>query len=109
MVSLGALGVFVAANAGNGAGAVVVRGADGYEVTVPPGQSTRVFVPGPVGDTVVVVEDGVARVAASDCRHQICVNMGSISAPGEMIVCVPNEVTVLVTGRRDEGPDAVTR
>ena len=90
-------------------GAVVVRGPDGFEEIVAGGGDARFVVPGPVGETVVVVDGGVAFVESSDCRHQVCVNIGQISAPGELIACVPNGVTVVVAGGREAGPDAVTR
>lgn len=92
-----------------GSGAIIIRGEGGFEETVAAGGSGTFVVPGPVGETVVVVEDGVAHVESSDCRHQICVNMGRIRAPGELIACVPNGVTVVIEGRSEDGPDAVTR
>ena len=85
---------------------VTIRGASGFEEVVALGGEGRYVVPGPVGETVVVVDGRGVFVESSDCEHQLCVNMGRISSPGELIACVPNGVTIVVNGRREDGPDA---
>lgn len=57
-----------------------------------------------VGVTVFV-EDGSARVIQSDCRDQTCVHMGAIHLAGESVVCLPNRVSVVLTG--EDALDAV--
>lgn len=109
MVVAGAAGMFAFSHATGDGGSIVIRGADGYEETVGPGEDARFVVEGPVGETVVVVDGGVAFVESSDCPHQLCVNMGRVKAPGELIACVPNGVSIVVMGRSEDGPDAVTR
>ncbi len=109
MVIGGSAGMYALAVSPDSGGAFIIRGPDGFEETVTRGADVRFVVPGPVGETVVVVDGGVAFVESSDCKHQLCVNMGRISAPGELIACVPNGVTVVVAGAREGGPDAVTR
>lgn len=42
----------------------------------------------------VIIENGEVYVAHADCPRQICVNTGKISAVGEQIACLPNEVLV---------------
>ncbi len=109
MVVGGSVGFFALSHASGEGGSIVIRGADGFEEVVAAGGNGRFTVAGPVGETVVVVDGGVAIVESSSCRQQICVNTRSVSAPGELIACVPNGVTVVVTGPREGGPDAVTR
>jgi len=109
MVIGGVAGMYALAVSQDSGGTFTIRGPGGFEETVPHGASARFVVPGPVGETVVIVGGGVAYVESSDCTHQLCVNTGEISAPGELIACVPNGVTVVVDGEREGGPDAVTR
>lgn len=52
----------------------------------------------------------------SDCSGQDCVDHEAVSKNGEMIVCLPNRVTVEITdsqndgtGGSDEGYDAISR
>jgi hypothetical protein len=66
-------------------------------------------VPGPLGNTIVVVQDGKVSVAESPCRAKICVRTGHIAHNGDLIVCVPNKVVVRVTGNEELPYDAITR
>jgi hypothetical protein len=63
---------------------------------------------GPVGRTVIIVEDGKAWVEDSDCREKICIKMGKLTRPGEQAVCLPNRVIVQMKGSRG-GVDGVSR
>ena len=47
-----------------------------------------------MGHMTVVIESGHIDVTDSDCPDHICVNTKSISAGGEMIVCLPNKMYV---------------
>lgn len=65
-------------------------------------------VPGPIGETTVVLNGGTVRITASPCRDKICITMGPISKPGAWIACMPNRVFVRITGEPEEGTDAGT-
>jgi len=67
---------------------------------------------GPLGPTTVEIEPPKVRIAASPCRHQICVSTGWIGRQGEVAVCLPNRLVV----RLEEGaaaspddPDAISQ
>lgn len=66
-------------------------------------------VPGPLGNTIVVIHDKEVHVSESPCRAKICVRTGHISRTGQLIVCVPNKVVVRVIGEEELPYDAVTR
>lgn len=61
-----------------------------------------VEVPGPLGDTVVAIRRGEARVLSSPCTEKICVKSGAISRPGQWIACLPNRVIIDIKGKREE-------
>ena len=63
----------------------------------------------PQAPQVVITFDGAGGVAVthSDCPDQICVAAGRLSKPGDFAACVPNGVTVRITG--SDGVDAVAR
>jgi hypothetical protein len=90
---------------------VVVRVSGRSVLELPLEQNTTRTVTGPCGDTVVVIEDGKARVTESACPNHVCIDMGSISHPGELIVCVPNKVIVTIrgSGNQDQSFDGVTQ
>jgi len=81
------------------AGKHVVVEVDGRRVLeIPLDRDAVQSVRGPLGETVIVVENGVARIAASPCPLHYCERMGSIKHRGEIIVCVPNRVVVSIRG-----------
>ena len=50
-----------------------------------------------IGDTnILEIRDGEAFMIHADCPDQLCVNMKPISESFELIVCLPNKVTVEV-------------
>ena len=108
LVGVGLVLLLVPVGAGEPA-AVRIEGADGYRITVPLDSERDYQVPGPLGETTVVIEDGTARVESSPCPHGLCVAAGRISSPGEAAVCVPNRVVVRILGESEWGFDTMTR
>ena len=52
------------------------------------------------------VERGRVRMLWADCPDQICVHQSWSSSAAKPIVCLPNRVTVILTGGKS-GPDGV--
>jgi hypothetical protein len=65
-------------------------------------------VEGPIGKTVIKINNGQARVISSDCPHKLCVRSGAISRAGDLIVCVPNKVVVRIEGEEIGKWDVIT-
>jgi hypothetical protein len=70
------------------------------------GGPASVRVPGPLGDTVVVVRDGSAWIAASPCANQVCVAAGALRRPGQWAACLPNQTVLLIEGGPESGDAA---
>ena len=51
------------------------------------------------------VKGGRARIACSDCPDKSCVNCGWLTHAGQSAVCLPNAVSLTLTG--GDAPDAV--
>lgn len=67
-------------------------------------------VKGPLGETIIVIENGTARIPDSPCPDHYCIRMGPISRVGEIVVCVPNHVFMKITSNdKDESYDGVTQ
>ena len=63
------------------------------------------------GTNMLTIGDGVAYMSYSSCPDHICENTGKVRYVGEQIVCLPNRVTVTVTGdaaSTDGGVDFVS-
>jgi hypothetical protein len=92
-----AAGIVFARPRAPGAQAVVtVAGTERARLDLAVARSYRAA--GPLGETEIVVEEGAARIAASPCRGKICIRMGRARRAGQLLVCVPNRVTVRIAG-----------
>jgi hypothetical protein len=89
-----------AAWAGGGEGAVTVKGPEGRWV-FPRSTGETLRVPGPLGETVVELKNGRARVLSSPCTNQLCVAAGVIHSGGQWIACLPNRVLVSISGEAE--------
>jgi hypothetical protein len=92
---------------GEGGARVWVRTAgheQGYSLSVE--QAFRVA--GPLGESLIEIAGGRVRIAASPCRHQVCVRRGWISRRGDVSVCLPNELALIIEGAATD-LDAVVR
>jgi hypothetical protein len=69
-------------------------------------ESQTVTVDGVYHLTILLEGDGVT-VTEADCPTQDCVHTGKITRAGQSIVCLPEQVTVRLTGASDGGPDVV--
>ena len=85
----------------SGAPVVHLRGPR-QEWMFPLDSERTVAVPGPLGDTVVQISSGQARVLSSPCPEKICVRSGAIARPGQWIACLPNRMFIdIQAGPRD--------
>jgi hypothetical protein len=57
---------------------------------------------GPLGETVLSIGDGGARIVASSCPHHICQASGAIRRSGELLACIPNRLLLRVAGPSQE-------
>ncbi|MDR2435643.1 MAG: NusG domain II-containing protein [Treponema sp.] len=91
-----AAGSFVFAYSGVvGDSAVHVKG-EGGEWIFSRDAAETISVAGPLGDTLIEIQDGAARVLASPCANQTCIASGTIHSPGQWTACLPNRVMVFI-------------
>ena len=79
--------------------------ASGVLYLMPLDVDDELIVEGPVGKTVIHVRDGEAFVHESDCRDDICINMGHISNQSEWVACLPNRVFLRIVASTEEEAD----
>jgi len=94
--------------ASNDAQSAVIAGPAGTSM-LPLDTDTTVAVEGHLGSLRVRVEHGSVRVVGSCCPNHVCVKTGAIRAPGSVVACVPNGVTVSIGGSDDVELDARIR
>lgn len=59
------------------------------------------------GRNTIVLSGKTARMAAADCRDQVCVRTGTLSRAGQTAVCLPHRVVLRLVGEKTE-VDAIT-
>ncbi len=77
---------------------LAVIDAPGGRWVYPLDRERELSVPGPLGDTIIRIEGGAARIAASPCPNETCVAAGPLSRPGQWSACLPNKVMLRIEG-----------
>lgn len=84
---------------GGGTGTTVVIRSGGKVVAEADLNRNRKFdIAGPLGMTVVSIENRRVRVAQDPSPRQYCVKQGWLAHAGEAALCLPNQVAVELTG-----------
>lgn len=73
----------------------------------------NVSVPGNIGESQLEIQDAQVRFLSSPCRNKVCLHSGWQSRAGQATACLPNRISILVTGEEESdapGPqnDAIT-
>lgn len=87
---------------------ITISGVEGRWV-YPLDQEQTVSIAGPLGETVVRIEEGTVRVLSSPCPEKLCIKTGRIEKPGQWIACLPNRVLITIRGRDTNQPDAISQ
>jgi len=67
---------------------------------VPLLRDQRIEVPGPLGTSIISIEKRKARISSDPSARQYCVRQGWLQQAGEIALCLPNQVSVELTGSR---------
>ncbi|MBI5631898.1 MAG: NusG domain II-containing protein [Nitrospirae bacterium] len=68
--------------------------------------NTEISIEGTDGRTVLEIKNNKVRMREADCSNQTCVKQGWISKG--TIVCLPNNIVVIVGSRSKKDIDAIT-
>ncbi len=55
-------------------------------------------IPGPLGNTVVEIAKGEAKIIDSPCPNKTCISSPPVSKKGQWNACLPNQVIIRVDG-----------
>lgn len=66
----------------------------------------RYAVKGPLGETVIEIAPGRARVLSDPGPRQYCVQQGWLTRPNAIAICAPNHVSLSLAGR-DPSHDSI--
>ena len=60
------------------------------------------------GTNILCIENHEAYLVDANCPDHLCVKQGKISKNGETITCLPNKLTITVTGAQDSSVELVS-
>lgn len=72
-------------------------------------KNQTISIPGRLGDNVLSIKDGYAKMESAECPDQVCVNHTAIHNKNDMIICLPNEIIVEVTEGEESKTDAIVQ
>ena len=67
---------------------------------MPLSRDQQIEVPGPLGVSIISIQNRKARIASDPSPRQYCVRQGWLQQAGEIALCLPNQVSVELTGSR---------
>jgi hypothetical protein len=57
-------------------------------------QDKKISLIGKEGESIIEIKEGRARFKSSPCKNQYCVQQGWIHLSGQILICIPNEVSI---------------
>lgn len=60
------------------------------------------------GRVTFVIRNKSVKITAATCQHKTCMNMGSINAAGQSLICIPSRLRLAIEGQEESGLDGVT-
>lgn len=79
---------------------VIIRSGGKIFREVPLSRDQQIEVRGPLGISVVSIREHKARIASDPGPRQYCVRQGWLQQAGEIALCLPNQVSVELTGSK---------
>jgi len=76
----------------------VIRSGGKVFLEVALSKDQQIEVPGPLGISVIAIKDRRVRIASDPSPRQYCVRQGWLQQAGEIALCLPNQVSVELTG-----------
>ena len=84
---------------GDPAELAVIRSGGKVFSTVSLAKDQEIAVPGPLGTSIITIEKRRARISSDPSPRQYCVRQGWLQQAGEIALCLPNQVSVELTGK----------
>jgi len=78
----------------------IIRSGGKIFLEAPLSRDQQIEVPGPLGISVIAIQNRKARIASDPSPRQYCVRQGWLQQAGEIALCLPNQVSVELTGSR---------
>lgn len=78
----------------------VIRSGGKIFLEAPLSRDQQIAVPGRLGISVISIQQRKARIASDPGPRQYCVRQGWLQQAGEIALCLPNQVSLELTGSK---------
>ena len=78
----------------------IIRGGGKILHEVPLSRDQQIEVRGPLGVSIISIQQRKARISSDPSPRQYCVRQGWLERAGEVALCLPNQVSVEMVGSR---------
>jgi hypothetical protein len=79
---------------------VIIRSGGKIFSQVALSRNQQIEVRGPLGISIIAIQDRRARIASDPSPRQYCVRQGWLQQAGEIALCLPNQVSVELVGSK---------
>jgi hypothetical protein len=76
-----------------------IRAGDNAPITEILNPDRLLHVNGPLGESIIEIKNGRTRFVSSPCTNKVCVQSSWISDAGGFTACLPNRISLLISGR----------
>ncbi len=84
---------------GGAADKAIIRSGGKIFRELPLSRNIELEVPGPLGSSRISIHNRQARISADPSPRQYCVRQGWLRQAGETAICLPNQVSLELSGR----------
>jgi hypothetical protein len=63
-------------------------------------QMRELKITGPMGESLISINQGKVRFKQSPCHNQYCVHQGWLSRAGQVAICLPNQISLQLMGAK---------
>jgi hypothetical protein len=63
-------------------------------------QTRELQIHGALGDSLISINQGKVRFKQSPCHNQYCVHQGWLSHAGQVVICLPNQISLQLMGAK---------
>lgn len=62
-------------------------------------QDKKISLVGKEGESMIEIKNGQARFKSAPCKNKYCVQQGWIGFTGQILICIPNEISIEILGK----------
>ncbi len=80
------------------ADSLLIQFAENAPIEYPLNKDRIITIQGHIGSSIIEIKQAKARFIHSSCRNQFCVFHGWISVAGDITACLPNRISISLSG-----------